>query len=123
MKTISITYDDTVPSMNRMSRASHWEYTRAKKRWTAIFEGCLLEAVHRPTPFKGKVTATAELTFPTRHRRDLDNYWLTGKALGDALVKSSYIFDDTPEFYEMKTLRFNPIRGRSRTTVTLEVSQ
>ena len=121
MKTYTLTYDDTVPSMNRMSRNSHWEYTKAKKRWTTIFTG-LLRPASWPFEFDGKVTATAELTFPTRHRRDLDNYWLTGKALGDALVKNGFIPDDTPEFYEMKTLRFNPIRGRSRTTVTLEVS-
>ena len=120
MKTYTLTYDDTVPSMNRMSRNSHWVYTKAKKRWTHIF---LLDLLwQRPAALDGKVTATAELTFPTRHRRDLDNYWLTGKALGDALVAGGYIPDDTPEFYEFKGLTFNPERGRNRTVVRLEVS-
>ena len=40
-KTLTFVVDDTVPSMNRMSRGSHWPYTRAKKLWTATFAGAL----------------------------------------------------------------------------------
>lgn len=104
-------YADCPPSMNnaRSGYKSHWSKGhKAKKRWQEIFEDLLfVQDDDFPHVVLDRVEVDATLTFPTRHRRDADNYrMMLSKPLGDAFVVMGVIPDDTPEHYELTHLRF-----------------
>lgn len=122
----TLRYDDTPPSLNSMgTRQGHWAVTKEKKRWQGIFAGLLLGASCRPgderLPRKlDRVEAEAILFFPTSRRRDEGNFrWLLEKVLGDALVSSGYLTDDTPEEYRFGHLNFAPSLSRGKQTVVI----
>ncbi len=120
MTTHAITLDMTPPSMNA-SMYKHWRVRhREKQKLQAWIESALLSELGRRQ--WGRVEVTAELRFPTLHRRDMDNYrGPLSKSLGDALVRAGYIVDDTPIFFYFGDLIFHPERGRPTTWLTLEV--
>lgn len=115
-------YADCPPSMNnaRSGYKSHWSKGHQVKRlWQATFEDLLLmHWKNLPRGPADRIEVDATLMFPTRHRRDADNYRMTlSKALGDALVTMRVIPDDTPEHYELTHLRF----GHGPTETVLRV--
>lgn len=124
---VELVYDDTPPSLNTMgTRASHWPVTRAKQRWEGIWSILLLHAGSRGTPEAHRlpkrirqVQAEASLRFPTAHRRDEGNYrWILEKSLGDALQKTGFLVDDTPDYFRFNGVFFEP-KGPKRTTLIL----
>jgi hypothetical protein len=120
--TYTLELADTLPSLNTLLYR-HWAtQRRAKAGLQAALEGVLM-AAGLPRPLGGRVTATAELTFPTRHRRDEDNYRSTlSKCLADALVNGRWLPNDTLEHLAFRGLTFSPDRGPHRTVVRLEVA-
>lgn len=113
------------PSLNKGTRGRGIAAHREKK---AIEEELVWALLEGKVP-KGlsHAQATATLRFPTRHRRDPDNYgWLLGKALGDALAPHDpraphrWLPDDTADFYSwVQPVRFDPEVGAPLTLVHL----
>lgn len=83
--------DEIPPSNNKfIGRTNRWEYQKIKKYWAEkIFYEC------QPKPKEPLEKAIVRLTyyFPTRTRRDPDNY--SGKMVLDGLVKAGIIADDS----------------------------
>lgn len=79
------------PSNNQyIGRNKAWEYREAKQEWAQII------AVYcRPRPEKplDKVIVRITYYFPTRTRRDPDNY--SGKFILDGLTSAGVIVDDS----------------------------
>lgn len=91
MNTYKYIIDDIPPSNNKFKgRQNHWEYRGLKKQWeTLVFYKC------RPKPPKPLSNVIVKLTyyFPTRTRRDPDNY--NGVFILDGLVKAGILKDDS----------------------------
>lgn len=90
------TINDIPPSNNKfMGRGTRYvqsiQYHEEKEKW----EWLVKVAVGRNKPKKPykKATVTLIYYFPTRHRRDPDNY--SGKFILDGLVKAKVIEDDS----------------------------
>lgn len=74
-----------------------------------------------------RVEVSASLRFPTRHRRDPDNFgFLLAKAMGDALAPHSalhphrWLQDDTAEYYAFfQPVTFEKEIGSPRTILSL----
>ena len=83
------TIPEIPPSINRfVGRSAQWQYREQKQHWATLM------AVHcRPRPAVPLERATVKITyyFPTRGRRDPDNYL---KFLLDGLVRCGIIKDD-----------------------------
>ncbi len=117
-----LTVRDLPPSQNANAVRSHWRgYHTAKKLWQGLLVR-EIAAQRVPTRSACFVKATVEFTAPDRRRRDADNHeWVVRKALGDALVQSGVLPDDTPDDWSWTSGRFNYERGVRATTVILEV--
>ena len=90
---MTITLKGTPPSLNRFAgRQNAWEYRSAKDTWTAAVYYAVRGCKQRPA--KPYQRASVEITyyFPTRGRRDPDNY--SGKFLLDGLTRAGVIADD-----------------------------
>jgi Holliday junction resolvase len=87
---MKITIPKIPPSDNKFKgRKNVWEYREAKKEWhdiVAIF------SKRPPKPF-GKAEVRITYFFPTRGRRDPDNY--SGKFILDGLVNHGILKDDS----------------------------
>lgn len=124
--TTEITLNLVPPSLNKAMRGRGREAHRKKKE---IEEQLVWLFIAAALP-KGltSVRAFARLRFPTRHRRDPDNFgYLIGKALGDALAPHSathphrWLPDDTAQYYQWVTpVEFEEEIGAPRTVLTLE---
>ena len=69
---------------------------------------------------QSSVYASAELTFPTKRRRDEGNYRTPlEKALGDVLVSGRWLTDDTPDHYRFGGVVFSSTAGPHNTVLTL----
>ena len=106
------------PSNNKyIGRMNRWEYQEEKKRWAALVQFLCSPKPEKPIP-KAKVTLT--YFFPTRVRRDPDNY--SGKMILDGLVRSGILLDDSFSCLELVLLggydKENP-----RTEITVEVKE
>lgn len=113
------------PSLNTGTRGRGIQSHRLKKQmeeeitWLLIAASVPRHLLH--------VAATATLRFPTKHRRDPDNYgWLLGKALGDALAPHAptaphrWLPDDTANYFEWRTpVRFEAEVGAPRSLIHL----
>lgn len=80
------------PSNNKyMGRTNRWTYQDDKREW----EWLVKSAVGRNKPKKplDKAIVMTDYYFPTRHRRDPDNY--SGKFILDGLVKAKVLEDDS----------------------------
>lgn len=93
---------DIPPSNNKYMgtgrKGSNFRYQEEKRRW----EWLVREAVGKlkpKEPLKG-VVVSLTYYFPTRHRRDPDNY--SGKFILDGLVKSRVIEDDCFSCIDLK---------------------
>lgn len=106
------------PSLNRVGARSDWRtFRRHKKSWEQDV-WILLRAERGFAPMKPPVFVTATLRFPTRRRRDEDNYRsLLSKAVGDALQLGGYIPDDDPQNYRFIALDFEERPGPHRTVL------
>ncbi len=114
-----LTLDGCPKSMNRVGGHSAWrKWANAKREWQdRLVAG--LDAIDFPRDLAA-VTASAQLRFPVRRRRDSDNYSaLLGKSLGDALQAGGFLPDDTPEYFQFEPVCFDPVRGPERTVVLL----
>ena len=91
MKTVSIKLDEIPPSNNKfIGRTNRWEYQRCKKMWNLMVRAELKEI---PKESFKKAEVHIHYVFPTRTRRDPDNY--SGKMLLDPLVTHRVIEDDS----------------------------
>ena len=100
------------PSNNRyIGRTNFREYQRVKKEWAElIYWTCI------PRPEKPISRAVVKLTyfFPTRGRRDPDNY--SGKMILDGLTAAGIIEDDSFGHIEL-ILRGGYDKGHPRTEI------
>lgn len=111
---------NTVPkSLNEVGPRSHWRvWSEAKKLWQAELTR-MLEYAEVPKD-RPAWTATAQLRFPVRRRRDSDNFtFFLSKAFGDAMHTGGWIDDDTPQFFQFEPVCFDPERGPERVVVLL----
>lgn len=93
---------DIPPSNNKYMgsgrKGSNFRYQEEKREW----EWLVRAAVGKDKPKKPLKNVLVVLTyyFPTRHRRDPDNY--SGKFLLDGLVKAKVIEDDSFKCIELR---------------------
>lgn len=117
-------YDDTPPSFNAVGfTGNRWALTKAVKEWKELLGSLLLLEFQNGLP-RGcnRVSARVDLEFPSRRRRDAENYRvIISKALGDALTTVGVIPDDTAEFFELAAVGIEA-GDRSRTTIHLTCS-
>jgi hypothetical protein len=106
----------TPPSANRSGGRQPVMQHRMKKQLQEELEG-LLMASGLPRGLYA-VECEAVLRFPLRRQRDVVNYWLLDKALGDALVNGGWLAADTPDHYQLR-MRFDPEPGPARTTIAI----
>ncbi len=123
----TLVYDEAPKSNNAGgggSRANHYAAHREKMRWQGIFG--MLVMVEKVPRRRAHVSATVELQFRDKRRRDSTNYYqAVVKPLADCLVRMQVIPDDTDEFFDLVALKINPEPlpkpgPSSRITVTLE---
>ena len=87
---IKIVIPKIPPSDNRFKgRENVWEYREQKKAWKEMV--ALLCRKHKATLDRAEVKIT--YFFPTRHRRDPDNY--SGKFILDGLTEAGILKDDS----------------------------
>lgn len=122
MTTHTIYYDDTPPSFNVVGYrgGNHWAMTKVVKEWRGILGALLLLELQNGLPRDcSRVMARVDLEFPSRRRRDAENYRvIISKALADALVEARVIPDDTAEFFELQAVDVES-GDRRRTTIVL----
>lgn len=102
------------PSNNRyIGRTNYREYQAEKKRWAQ-----LIAYLCRPKPRQPYYRATVEIAyyFPTRARRDPDNY--SGKMILDGLTGAGIIKDDSFGRIEL-ILRGDYDKQNPRTEITV----
>lgn len=103
------------PSNNRyIGRTNFREYQRAKREWAEM-----IAIFCRPRPQKPIEKAVVRLTyyFPTRGRRDPDNY--SGKMILDGLTAAGIIVDDNFGHITLE-LRGEYDRENPRTEIEIE---
>lgn len=107
------------PSLNRAGGQGHWRrWANAKRTWQAAIAP-LLEYEQIPKDL-GAITASAQLRFPVKRRRDSDNFSaLLSKVLGDALQKGGWLPDDTPEHFQFEPVCFAHAPGLAEQTTIL----
>lgn len=86
-----IIVDDIPPSNNQfMGRENRWNYQKYKKKWAMLMRVGIGTIPKEPMK---KAKVHIHYTFPTRARRDPDNY--SGKMILDPLVEFGVIQDDS----------------------------
>lgn len=117
----SLSLNETPPSMNTNKVRSNWRgFHTEKKRWQEDL-GRLLMAMclPKPIPSRGPVSVLVTLRFPTRRRRDSENFRpVLSKALGDAMVQGGFLLDDTDQDWRLRVV-IGEETGPPRTTVTV----
>ena len=111
----------TPPSFNRAGMSGNrWALAKIVKQWRLdLGMAMLAAAVPRNC---NRVVAVAVITFPSRRRRDEENFRVVlSKALGDALQDYGAIPDDTAEYFHLD-LELIVEPGVSRTSVRLTCS-
>lgn len=76
--------------MGRNAKGFHFVYQEEKRKWEMMVKAAVKKKPEKPFK-RAKVKIT--YYFPTRHRRDPDNY--SGKFLLDGLTKLGIIEDDS----------------------------
>lgn len=96
MSRVTLSIPGTPPSYNVTAHAHWWKVRCHKQQWQQFCGIALMEqAVPRGLEV---VSASAELHFKQRRRRDEDNFKVViSKALGDALVEGGWLDDDTAD--------------------------
>lgn len=103
------------PGNNKyIGRMNRWGYQEEKKRWECLIQYLCVPKPERPIQ---KAKVTLRYFFPTRGRRDPDNY--SGKMILDGLVRAGILLDDSFSCIELVLLggydKKNP-----RTEITVE---
>lgn len=121
-RTATLEIPGTPPSFNAIGYRSHWAVGRRhKQQWqqwlaTALMVAQVPRGLH-------SVTATAELHFKQRRRRDEGNFRvILEKSLGDALVEGGWLADDTPEFFRFGALELLAPSTEAMTVVSLSIT-
>lgn len=109
----------TPPSFNVVGMSgSRWKMDKIVKAWRVDL-GWAMRAAGVPRD-RSLVVATATITFPSKRRRDAENFRvILSKALGDALQDVGVIPDDTAEFYRLADVVLRVESGVARTNVVL----
>ncbi|MEL7659586.1 hypothetical protein [Acetobacterium wieringae] len=111
---ITIVVPDTPPSNNKfMGRENRWNYQKYKKEWAMLMRSGMVAIPKRPM-LKAKVHI--HYTFPTKIRRDPDNY--SGKMILDPLVQYGVISDDSFDRIDL-VLSAEYKKGVKETRVTI----
>lgn len=113
----------TPPSFNVAGMSGNrWQLNKIVREWRTSLGFAMMEAgLPRDCNL---VIATATITFPSRRRRDAENFRVVlSKALGDALQDYGAIPDDTAEFYRLADVRLEVEAGVARTTVHLDCAR
>lgn len=110
------TIDGIPPSNNKFKgRQNYHEYRELKKQWEAIvYYRC------RPKPPQPLTNVYVKITyyFPTRHRRDPDNY--NGVFILDGLVKAGILKDDS---FECITLLLDGKYDKNNSRTEIEITK
>lgn len=115
---ITLAIPDVPPSINKWL-SSHW---RVRARDKSVWETRLrLECMRWKLPENcERIEAQVTFRFPTRHRRDHDNYTATlSKALGDSL-RPEWIPDDNTTRFLVTDSRIVDEVGPKLTTICLD---
>ena len=114
MDELIIIVDDIPPSNNKfIGRENRWNYQKYKKEWAALVNFCVCSIPNEPIE---KAKIHIHYTFPTRTRRDPDNY--SGKMILDPLVSMGIIKDDSFNNIEL-ILSAEYEKGIKKTTITI----
>jgi hypothetical protein len=101
------------------TRYAPWYVARSKAQPFADALTLLLRTSPLPKDLT-QVVASAELSFPTRRRRDEGNFRTPlEKALGDALVSGGFLNDDTPDHFRVERVLIREEPGEPGTTLVL----
>lgn len=93
-----ITIPAIPPSLNRFAgRQNNREYQRLKREWKDLV---YCHCMPRPKKPLEKAVVTLTYYFPTRARRDPDNY--SGKLILDGLTAAGVIVDDSFDRIELR---------------------
>jgi len=115
MDKITIIVEATPPSNNKfIGRTNKFEYQRYKKTWAMLVRSGMKDIPKEPFE-RSKVHI--HYTFPTRTRRDPDNF--SGKMILDPLVSYGIIADDSFKKIEL-VLSAEYKKGISETKITIE---
>lgn len=103
--------------MGRGSRGSNFKYQDDKRDWAWKVKA----AVGRNKPVKPYSNVIVRITyhFPTKHRRDPDNY--SGKFLLDGLVNAGVLEDDSFDCIDLQ-LEGKHDKDNPRTEITIKES-
>lgn len=98
MTTTTLEVPGTPPSLNAIGYRSHWAAGRRQKLlWQEMLGTALMVA--RVLRGLESVSATAEIHFGQKRRRDAGNFRvILEKALGD-ILQQGWIPDDTPDYF------------------------
>ena len=96
---MKIIINEIPPSDNKFKgRQNVWEYRIEKERWLGVvWYACVGRKPSEPVK---KDTVTITYFFPTRGRRDPDNY--SGKFIIDGLVSAGIIQDDSFQCIDLR---------------------
>lgn len=113
----------TPKSLNQVGYRSHWAVGRREKlKWEEML-GVALMVAGVPRGL-ASVSASAEIHFKQRRRRDVGNHSaLLDKALGDILQGGWGLPDDTPEFYSFGTVQLIAPKPEAKTIVRLDYKE
>ncbi|MDE2106789.1 MAG: hypothetical protein KGL39_56765 [Patescibacteria group bacterium] len=113
----------TPPSFNAIGFRSHWAVGRRhKQQWQRFLAIALME--QRVPRGLEVVSATAELRFRQRRRRDEGNFRvIIEKALGDALVEGGWLVDDTAEQFHFGAVQIMAPAPAAETLVQITWSR
>lgn len=108
--------NDIPKSLNRYAgRNNKWDYRKDKETWTNLVTYICINNRPRKPLSKAKVTIT--YFFPTKTRRDPDNY--SGKMIMDGLVAAGVIKDDSFGCVEL-VLKGGYDKEKPRTEIIVE---
>ena len=114
MDDLTIIVNDIPPSNNKfIGRENRWNYQKYKKEWADLIKCCVNSLPKEPIE---EAKIHIHYTFPTRTRRDPDNY--SGKMILDPLVSMGIIKDDSFNNIEL-ILSAEYEKGIKKTTVTI----
>lgn len=100
--------------MGRSAKGFHFAYQEEKQRWAWMVRAAVKKKPKNPLK---KAIVRITYYFPTRHRRDPDNY--SGKFLLDGLTKAGLIEDDSFSNIRLE-LRGEWDKKNPRTEIELE---
>ncbi|QUH21439.1 RusA family crossover junction endodeoxyribonuclease [Alkaliphilus sp. B6464] len=117
---IKLVIPDIPPSNNKYmgrgsTRTQAFEYQNIKKHWADTI-GWLVKKEKIDNAYK-KAVVKITYYFPTKHRRDPDNY--SGKFILDGLVRSGILVDDSFSNIEL-ILKGDYDRSNPRTEIEIE---